>query len=914
MTWQYSNYANVLFVTTIFAIIASAVVWQRRASPGGIPFALLTIALAEWTLTTALEMSIVEIPAKIFWSKFQYVGVSVMSILWVLYAAAYSRQQQWLTRRLVTALWIIPTITIFLAATNESHHLLWSDITPASNVPGDYLLYSHGTWYWIAAMYNYVLVAFGMFVVLRATLQFPKIYLRQSLGLLLSAAIAWIGGLTDAFGLGPVRGVEITPLAATLACIIYAFTLFRSQLLDLAPIARDKLIENMNDGVIVLDAHNRIVDLNPAARQLIGGDAASPSQTKDIEEALNKRFDLVTRYKNITTEARDTIGINENPPRYYDARISPLRDKDGHLTGRMIVLRDVSNLKQIEVEVMNQAQLVAERLAELETIYDITQASASRLKLNALLEFVGEKILQTFKVQVAFVALYDKQENVLRFPYWQAYDERLNQAPSPFGQGLSAIIIRTKQSLVINNNYQQRSAELGAVRVANSHGTTPKAWAGVPMIVGDEVIGILSAQDHERENVFTDSKIQLLTTIAANVSIAFQNAQLYEATQQRAAELQDLHKEAEARVKELASINAIGQAAASHLEINSLLELVGEKIYKIFEAQAIYIALYDEASGLIHIPYWQSPEGRHDHSAIRLGEGLTSVIISSGQPLLIDHDYERRSAELGVIRVPSASSNPPKSWLGVPLRLGDKIIGVLGVQDFNKEYAYNATDMRLLSAITVNVGIAIQNAQLYEATQQREAEVRRANEQLRVQLAEIEALQTQLREQAIRDPLTGLFNRRYLIETLDREVAQAVRASTPLSIIMIDLDYFKKINDTYGHKAGDVMLQTLGTLLATKTRDGDIACRYGGEEFIIVLPGASQTIAQRRAEQMRSTFEELRLTYGGHILSATLSAGVAEFPLNGVDGESVLQDADKALYIAKSLGRNRVVVSETASV
>jgi len=434
------------------------------------------------------------------------------------------------------------------------------------------------------------------------------------------------------------------------------------------------------------------------------------------------------------------------------------------------------------------------------------------------------------------------------------------------------------------------------------------------MIVGDEVIGILSAQDYQNEDVFTDDAVRLLTTIAANFGIVFQNAQLYEAVQQRASELQLLHQEAEQHVEELANINAISQAAASHLEIDSLLELVGDRIYQIFQAQVIYIALYDEQSGLIHIPYWQSPEGRNERRTIRLGEGLTSVVISSGQPLLIDHDYEQRSTDLGVVRVPTLSGNLPKSWLGVPMRLGDKIIGVLGVQDFNKEYAYSVADMRLLGTIAANVGIAIQNAQLYKATQQREAELRQANEQLRVQLTKIEALQAQLREQAIRDPLTGLFNRRYLVETLDREVAQAVRASTPLSIIMIDLDHFKKINDTYGHKAGDLMLQTLGNLLSTKTREGDIACRYGGEEFVIVLPGASLTIAQQRAEQMRTTFQELRVPYNQHTLRATLSAGVAAFPINGVDGEAVLQDADRALYIAKTTGRNRVIVAETATV
>ncbi len=913
MTWQYSAYAHVLLSTAILAFIAAVYAWRRQTNSVSTPFIFLSLAIAEWTFFRALQTSVVEIPAKILWAKFAYIGIATTPLFWLIFVVRYSRQFHWLTRRHIIAASIIPFLTIVIAATNEWHGLLWSRITPAPDVPGDHLIFTSGIWFSIHLIYNYIIIFIGVLGLLRMFRRAPRSHRRQVIGLIFGALISWISNIIDLSELTPWHGVEITPLAITFACLIYAFIIFRFQLLDLTPVARDVLIENMNDGVIVLDANNRIVDINSAARRLIG-DAASPSQPKNIEDALNKRFDLVTRYKNVTTEARDTIGINESPPRYFDARITPLRDRDGELTGRLIVLRDVSNLKQMEVEVMNQAQEVAQRLFEIETIHDISQASASRLKLNALLEFVGEKVLQTFKVQGVYIALYDKQDNTLHIPYWQVYDERLNRPPVPFGKGLSSIIFNTKQSLVINNNYEQRSAELGVVRVPDSRGSVPKAWVGVPMIVGDEVIGILSAQNYQTENVFTDDTVRLLTTIAANFGIALQNARLYEAMQQRASELQLLHQEAEQHVEELANINAISQAAASHLEINSLLDLVGEKIYQIFQAQVIYIALYDEQSGLIHIPYWQSPEGRNERRTIRLGEGLTSIVIRSGQPLLIDHDYEQRSAELGVIRVPTLSGTLPKSWLGVPMRLGDKIIGVLGVQDFNKEYAYSVADMRLLGTIAANVGIAIQNAQLYEATQQREAEVRQANEQLRVQLAKIEALQALLREQAIRDPLTGLFNRRYLVETLDREVAQAVRASTPLSIVMIDLDHFKKINDTYGHKAGDLMLQTLGTLLSTKTRDGDIACRYGGEEFVLVLPGASLTIAQQRAEHLRATFQELRVPYNQHILGATLSAGVASFPINGVDGEAVLQDADRALYIAKSTGRNRVSLAETATV
>ncbi len=190
-----------------------------------------------------------------------------------------------------------------------------------------------------------------------------------------------------------------------------------------------------------------------------------------------------------------------------------------------------------------------------------------------------------------------------------------------------------------------------------------------------------------------------------------------------------------------------------------------------------------------------------------------------------------------------------------------------------------------------------------------ETELRRVNERLHAQLAEIQALQAQLREQAIRDALTGLFNRRYLQETLEREVLRAKREATPIGLVMLDIDHFKKLNDTYGHKAGDVMLQTLGELLRTQTRGSDVACRYGGEEFVVVLPGASIEVAQQRAEQWRQSFEAVHVPYDSHDLRATIALGVAAFPKHGATSDEVLRVADAALYLAKAEGRNRVVVA-----
>jgi len=181
-------------------------------------------------------------------------------------------------------------------------------------------------------------------------------------------------------------------------------------------------------------------------------------------------------------------------------------------------------------------------------------------------------------------------------------------------------------------------------------------------------------------------------------------------------------------------------------------------------------------------------------------------------------------------------------------------------------------------------------------------------DQLRARIAEIESLQETLKDQAIRDPLTGLYNRRYLNETLGRELARAERSGSPVSLVMLDIDHFKKFNDTHGHNAGDLVLVTLGNLLSAGTRKSDICCRYGGEEFVIILPDAAIGVAIRRAENWRQTFADQAILVGEERLHATFSGGIASFPEDGVNAEDILRKADEALYRAKAEGRNRLIV------
>jgi diguanylate cyclase (GGDEF)-like protein len=183
-------------------------------------------------------------------------------------------------------------------------------------------------------------------------------------------------------------------------------------------------------------------------------------------------------------------------------------------------------------------------------------------------------------------------------------------------------------------------------------------------------------------------------------------------------------------------------------------------------------------------------------------------------------------------------------------------------------------------------------------------------EQFALALANLRLRET-LRSQSIRDQLTGLFNRRYMEETLDRELSRAERQRRSLSLILLDIDRFKHYNDTFGHEAGDVVLTSLGALLRSASRVGDVACRYGGEEFVLILPEAPLGDALRRAEEIREAIRGLRVTHGGRPLEVVrCSMGVAAYPEHGETGSALLRAADAALYRAKREGRDQVVLAD----
>ncbi len=186
--------------------------------------------------------------------------------------------------------------------------------------------------------------------------------------------------------------------------------------------------------------------------------------------------------------------------------------------------------------------------------------------------------------------------------------------------------------------------------------------------------------------------------------------------------------------------------------------------------------------------------------------------------------------------------------------------------------------------------------------------LQKANGQLRTRVEEIEALRQQVQEQAIRDPLTGVYNRRFLNEALEREFDRARRKKTQLAVVIMDLDSFKSINDHYGHRAGDLALQKVAAAISENIRLGDILCRYGGEEFVILMPQVDHITACQRAEEIRGAIETLTVSVPKGTFRITASVGVAIYP-NGIStADDLLHAADDALYLAKQSGKNNVVI------
>ncbi|MEA1958723.1 MAG: histidine kinase N-terminal 7TM domain-containing protein, partial [Chloroflexota bacterium] len=262
-------YAIALSVSAVVSLAIAFWIWSRRSVPGGMYFSLMMLAVSEWAIAATFEAISVETTMKILWSQISYVGITSAPLFFFLFALNYWRPDIRLRLLYQVLIWIIPVVTIIMAATNEIHGLLWNSFTPGPEGTNA-LVYGHGTWFWIHVVYSYSLMLASVALLVRALLSFPYIYRRQSFVVLIAAMLPWVANVVYVAGFSPLPGLDPAPMAFSVTGFVLALGIVKFQLLNIVPVARELLLQRMDSGVMVVDNQGRIVDVNPAAECLVG--------------------------------------------------------------------------------------------------------------------------------------------------------------------------------------------------------------------------------------------------------------------------------------------------------------------------------------------------------------------------------------------------------------------------------------------------------------------------------------------------------------------------------------------------------------------------------------------------------------------------------------------------------------------
>ncbi|HET7377639.1 MAG TPA: GAF domain-containing protein, partial [Anaerolineae bacterium] len=348
-----------------------------------------------------------------------------------------------------------------------------------------------------------------------------------------------------------------------------------------------------------------------------------------------------------------------------------------------------------------------QRAAELALINSVQEGLASKLDVQSVYDLVGDKIRDIFDAQVVQIMAYDREANRCHWRYMIEKGERqFNDPTEP--RGFSSHILKNAQPLLLNEKVNEWWLEYLGTPPTVLKGEMAQSYLGVPLIIGSEVRGVISLQNVDREHAFAESDLRLLTTLASSMSVALENARLFDAERQRAQELE--------------IINSVGEALASQLEMQAVYDLVGDKIRSIFDAQAVAIATYDRATNLIHYPYLIERGQRLSQAPIPISQkGFGAHIMQTRQPLMINQDMAQRAAEYGSTVIGGGEFS--KSYLGVPLIIAGEAKGVISLQNVDRENAFSDSDLRLLTTLSSSMGVALENARLFAETNRRASEM-----------------------------------------------------------------------------------------------------------------------------------------------------------------------------------------------
>ena len=483
-------------------------------------------------------------------------------------------------------------------------------------------------------------------------------------------------------------------------------------------------------------------------------------------------------------------------------------------------------------------------------LYDAGQAVLSTFNLDEVLNQILVTVRDYFHLQNIVVFLRDEATNELYLRSHLGWEEGYDNIRLPLGTGITGAAAKQKRP-IYSPDVSKDPRYIPSVKNTRSE-------LAIPLMVRDEVVGVLDCHS-ENPNHFDAETIDLLMLFSTQASMALQNAKLYSLERRRALQLE--------------AINAIAKQTTAVLDLKELLAKVCSLIQHAFPVSHVSVLLKEEEEIVLRAHHGKLTPSIPEGGRLAVNEGLWGRALASGKTV-IENDVKSATDYIGFYLETA-------SRMCIPLVSFGQTLGVLVMDSAVKE-AFRESDVQSLESVADICSNAIQNAHYVD----------------------------RVKQLAYLDGLTGIFNRRYFEMRIGEEIERARRFGAGMAVIMVDIDQFKRLNDEFGHLLGDEVLRQVSSIFHQQLRKIDVVCRFGGEEFAILLSQTNPQHAFSVAEKLRRMIETWQ--FPGVPRPVTISAGAATYPDHGTTRDELMKAADAGLYAAKQAGRNRVLLAPLA--
>ena len=870
---------SIYFLLAILNSFVALYVWRGRSAFGAKAFAVYALVVALWAGGHGVELYVAGLSQKLFWARLQFATSLLLPPAWLIFTLNYTQHTNKVLRSTKVSLVIFPAGMLALGLTEPWHNLIWGQATLQIVAGIPLLQTSLGIAMWINIIYVLATFLLGILLLAQGLMDSLKIQRPPNIGILMALILPWVLGPLLAVNTGLPSSLSVFPLSFTLSVAILGHTIFRRHKNDLMSVARYALVEALDDAVLVIDPQDRVIDLNPkAAREF--GYAYEKAVGQPIDEVLGLYPQLVAEVNLQSSNpdmahASDVEVSRANELRTFNVRVTPLnkqdtgkaREEDPSSLAKLVILYDISQRKEIEAAERKQRQLAeghAEVLARrdryLTLLNSLSQIALQEADPEKLLQLLADQLISLSGADICYVTKWDevRQAPIPVVASGVAMDTYRAIRTDPDGYTLTELVLDSGDALAIDNVVESILADSQFVEQLPAN-----SLLVLPLIAEKQNYGAVILA-FKQQHKFTLDEIAYCRQATAQVALSVSRA---------------LHAQSEIQAQLRAdTLSEAIHALARSLELDEVLQNLLDFLSRLVPYETAIIMLMD-VNNKLEVRATKGYENEDETSELvgtrfPLSAFPQLQLLATTQEAILVHDTKFHSGWANY-----AGMENVRGWIGVPLVVSNSTLGIFSAHT-SMPGGFQEEHLRTGKALAAQAAFAVQNAQLF----------------------------TQVQRLALTDPLTGINNRRHFFELALAEFERARRYGRPLSALMLDLDNFKDNNDKYGHLVGDEILREVAARCAQNLREADILGRYGGEEFVCLLPETDVEDARNVAERVRRRVADVPIITRAGSIPVTVSIGASELNRSNNDVLSLIEQADAALYESKQGGRNQVVV------